>query len=64
MTFRKSWFNDVKKKRQSFKTHFVSLINSDVDVDVDAGFPQWLSSKESTCSARDSGEVGLIPGLG
>ena len=24
--------------------------------------PQWLSGKESTCSAGDSGDVGLIPG--
>ena len=26
--------------------------------------PQWLSGKESTCSAGDTGDVGLIPGLG
>ena len=24
----------------------------------------WLSGKESTCNARDSGNVGLIPGSG
>ena len=27
-------------------------------------FPWWLSSKESACSAGDTGDVGLIPGLG
>ena len=52
----------MSNKIQSFKTHFVSLICSDVNVD--AGLPQWLSSKEFTCSARDAGDVGLIPGLG
>ena len=26
--------------------------------------PQWLSGKESTCSAGDTGDAGLIPGLG
>ena len=26
--------------------------------------PWWLSSKESACSARDTGDVGSIPGLG
>ena len=24
----------------------------------------WLSSKESTCNARDTGDLGLIPGSG
>ena len=52
----------MSNKIQSFKTHFVSLICSDVNVD--AGLPQGLSSKEFTCSARDAGDVGLIPGLG
>ena len=28
------------------------------------GLPQWLSSKESTCSAGDAGVFDLIPGLG
>ena len=28
------------------------------------GFPCWLSGKESTCSAGDVGDVGLIPGSG
>ena len=28
------------------------------------GLPQWLSSKESACSAGAVGDVGLIPGLG
>ena len=52
----------MSNKIQSFKTHFVSLICSDVNVD--AGLPQGLSSKKFTCSARDAGDVGLIPGLG
>ena len=26
------------------------------------GLPQWLSCKESTCSAGGAGDVGLIPG--
>ena len=26
--------------------------------------PRWLSDKESTCSAGDTGDVGSIPGLG
>ena len=26
--------------------------------------PQWLRGKESACSAVDSGDKGLIPGLG
>ena len=26
--------------------------------------PQWLSSKESTCKARDAGDTGSIPGSG
>ena len=28
------------------------------------GFPWWLSGKESACNAGDTGDVGLIPGLG
>ena len=28
------------------------------------GFPSWLSGKESTCNAGDTGDVGLISGLG
>ena len=28
------------------------------------GLPWWLSSKESTCNARDPGDVGSIPGSG
>ena len=28
------------------------------------GFPQWLSSKESVCNARDSRDLGLISGSG
>ena len=28
------------------------------------GFPSWLSSKESTCNAGDTGDVGSIPGSG
>ena len=27
-------------------------------------FPRWLSSKESTCNAEDTGDTGLIPRLG
>ena len=27
-------------------------------------FPWWFSGKESTCSAGDTGEAGLTPGLG
>ena len=27
------------------------------------GLPQWLSNKESTGNAGDTGDVGLIPGL-
>ena len=26
--------------------------------------PWWLSGKESACSARDTGDTGLTPGLG
>ena len=26
------------------------------------GLPQWLSGKESACTARDTGDLGLIPG--
>jgi len=29
-----------------------------------SGLPQWLSSKESACSAEDAGGVGSIPGWG
>ena len=28
------------------------------------GFPQWLSGKESTCSAGDAGDVSSIPESG
>ena len=28
------------------------------------GLPWWLSSKESTCSVGDTGDLGLIPGPG
>ena len=28
------------------------------------GLPHWLSSKESACSAGDTGDMGSIPGLG
>ena len=28
------------------------------------GLPQWLSSKQSTCNAGDTGDAGLIPGSG
>ena len=28
------------------------------------GIPQWLSSKEPTCNAGDTGDSDLIPGLG
>ena len=28
------------------------------------GLPQWLTGKESACSAGDTGDRGLIPGLG
>ena len=28
------------------------------------GLPQWLSGKESTCSAGDAGDVGSVPGSG
>ena len=28
------------------------------------GLPWWLSGKESTCNAGDTGGVGLVPGLG
>ena len=28
------------------------------------GLPWWLSGKESACNARDSGNIGLIPGWG
>ena len=27
------------------------------------GLPQWLSGKESACSAGDAGDMGSIPGL-
>ena len=27
-------------------------------------WPQWLSGKESACNAGDTGDAGLIPGLG
>ena len=30
----------------------------------ESGFPDASAGKESTCSARDTGDVGLIPGLG
>ena len=29
-----------------------------------SGLPPWLSGKESTCSAGDMGDAGLILGLG
>ena len=28
------------------------------------GLPWWLSSKDSTCSEGDAGDMGLIPGWG
>ena len=28
------------------------------------GLSQWFSSKESTCNAGDTGDTGLVPGLG
>ena len=28
------------------------------------GLPQWFSKKESACNSGDTGDVGLIPGLG
>ena len=28
------------------------------------GLPQWLSGKESACNVGDTGDLGLIPGLG
>ena len=29
-----------------------------------SGLPKWLSSKEYPCNAGDTGDMGLIPGLG
>ena len=31
---------------------------------LEAGLPKWLRGKESTCSARDTRDAGLIPGSG
>ena len=28
------------------------------------GLPRWLSGEASTCNARDTGDVGLVPELG
>ena len=32
--------------------------------DKPTGLPQWLSGKESTCNAGDTGDISLIPGSG
>ena len=29
---------------------------------LEAGLPQWLRGKESTCNVQDAGDMGLIPG--
>ena len=34
-------------------------MNGDIVI---AGFPRWLSDKESTCTAGDEGDLGSIPG--
>ena len=41
---------------QSWNRHLL-LVNAVESM----GLPWWLSSKESTCNARDAGDVGLIP---
>ena len=35
-----------------------------VDISTFSGLPRWLSSKEFTCQAGDTGDKGSIPGLG
>ena len=37
--------------------HMINTVNT-------AGLPRWLSGKESTASAEDTGDPGLIPGSG
>ena len=37
---------------------------SSLSLSASAGLPHWLSSEESTCNAGDTGDAGLIPGLG
>ena len=41
-------------------SHFL-FINFWGSVNSNKGLPQWLSSKESSCNARDAEEMGLIP---
>ena len=36
-------------------------LNGDIVI---AGFPRWLSDKESTCYAGDEGDSGSVPGSG
>ena len=31
---------------------------------LEAGLPQWLRGKESTCNVQHAGDMGSIPGLG
>ena len=31
---------------------------------IPTGFPRWLSGKQSTCSARDTRDMGSVPGSG
>ena len=41
-------------------TSFIAGISSKHTIIL--GLPQWLSDKESTCDAEDTGDLGSIPG--
>ena len=43
--------------------HFIFIISTNIyTIYTWDGLPQWLSGKESTCNAGDTGDAGLIPG--
>ena len=61
----------LKTKFNNFmiKTLKVGIKGTDLNIikyiyDKPTGLPQWLSGKESTCNAGDTGDVGLICGSG
>ena len=44
--------------------HFIVTGAIDLKHSLYFGLPQWLSGKESACSAGATGDTGLIPGSG
>ena len=60
----KTKFNNVmiKTLKAGIKGTHLNIIK--YIYDKPTGLPQWLSGKESTCNAGDTGDISLIPGSG